>query len=225
MISILMPIYNGVEFINESIPSIIFQSYTEWELLIGINGHPPQSNIFKNVVSYISSNYLDYKNKIKIFDFYHIKGKSNTLNEMIKHCKYDYIALLDVDDIWSIEKLKIQSYFLEKFDVIGTLCSYLKNDIISNGPILPIGDISKFNFFKINPIINSSVIIKKKLCHWNENGIEDYDLWLTLMKQNKKFYNCPFSLVIHRLHTDSAFNAKGNQYLVANLLKYHSSKK
>jgi len=223
MISILMPIYNGVEFINESIPSIISQSYTEWELLIGINGHPPQSNIFKNVVSYISTNYLHYKDKIKIFDFYTIKGKANTLNEMIKHCKYDYIALLDVDDKWIPEKLKIQSYFLEKFDVIGTLCYYLKNDIISNGPILPIGDISQFNFFKTNPIINSSVIIKKELCYWNENGIEDYDLWLKLKKQNKKFYNCSSKLVLHRIHNNSAFNAKGNQNLVANLLKYHSS--
>lgn len=220
-----MPIYNGVEFINESIPSIISQSYTEWELLIGINGHPPQSNIFKNVVSYISSNYLDYKNKIKIFDFYTIKGKANTLNEMIKHCKYDYIALLDVDDIWSPEKLKIQAYFLEKFDVIGSLCKYLINNKISNGPLLPIADMSKFNFFKVNPIINSSVIIKKELAYWNPmwEGIEDYELWLKLKKQNKKFYNCPFSLVIHRLHNNSAFNAKGNQNLVANLLKYYTS--
>jgi len=43
MISILMPIYNGIEFINESVPSILQQTYGEWELLIGINGHPENS--------------------------------------------------------------------------------------------------------------------------------------------------------------------------------------
>ena len=40
MISILLPIYNGIEFIEESIYSILQQEYTDWELLIGINGYP-----------------------------------------------------------------------------------------------------------------------------------------------------------------------------------------
>ena len=47
MISILMPIYNGIEFINESVPSILEQTYDKWELLIGINGHPENSEIYK----------------------------------------------------------------------------------------------------------------------------------------------------------------------------------
>ena len=37
MISILMPIYNGIEFIHESVPSILEQTYDKLELLIGIN--------------------------------------------------------------------------------------------------------------------------------------------------------------------------------------------
>ena len=41
-ITILMPIYNGIEFIEESVKSIIKQTYTEWELIIGINGHLPR---------------------------------------------------------------------------------------------------------------------------------------------------------------------------------------
>ena len=220
-----MPIYNGVEFINQSIPSVVKQNYKDWELLIGINGHPENSNTYQQVIRYIENECIGYKNKIRIFDFYTIKGKANTLNEMIKYCLYNYISILDVDDIWSPEKLKIQAYFLEKFDVIGSLCKYLINNKISNGPLLPIADISKFNFFKVNPIINSSVIIKKELAYWNPmwEGIEDYELWLKLKKQNKKFYNCPITLVLHRLHDNSAFNAKGNQNLVANLLKYYTS--
>ena len=40
MISILMPIYNGIEYINESVSSVLDQTYGDWELIIGINGHP-----------------------------------------------------------------------------------------------------------------------------------------------------------------------------------------
>ena len=73
------------------------------------------------------------------------------------------------------------------------------------------------------PIINSSSIIKKELCYWNSewDGIEDYNLWLKLRKQNKQFYNCSEILVRHRIHNDSAFNAKGNNNKVDNLLVSH----
>ena len=52
MISILMPIYNGIEFINESVTSIITQSFNEWELIIGINGHAENSEVFKVAKQY-----------------------------------------------------------------------------------------------------------------------------------------------------------------------------
>ena len=210
-----MPIYNGIEFIEESVSSVLNQTYTEWEIIIAINGHPQNS-----VVYLTAKEYENKSSKIRVFDFYTIKGKSNTLNNMIGYCNYDYVAILDVDDIWHKEKLNIQCKLLNNYDVIGSRCVYFgdKPGIV---PQIPIGDISNFNFSLVNPIINSSAIIKKELCYWNENGIEDYDLWLKLKKQNKKFYNCKEILVKHRIHSESAFNAKGNYSKVENLLKGH----
>ena len=215
MISILMPIYNGIEFIDESVISIINQTFIEWELLIGINGHPVNSEIYK-----IALKYKTHPN-IRIFDFYNIKGKSNTLNEMLKYCSYDYIALLDVDDIWYPTKLEIQQSFMNKYDVIGSNCIYFGE---SNGiiPSIPQQDISDFDFKIVNPIINSSCLVRKELCWWQyDNGVEDYDLWLRLRSLNKKFYNCREILVKHRIHSNSAFNAKGNNLHVEDLLKLH----
>ena len=196
MISILIPIYNGVEFIDESVMSVINQTYTDWELLIGINGHPENSSVFITAKEY--------------------ENKSNTLNEMIKYCNYDYVAILDVDDIWEPEKLEIQSKLLNIYDVIGTKCVYFgeKNFVLS----IPTGDISNFDFTITNPIINSSSVIRKELCFWVENGIEDYDLWLRLRKMDKKFYNFEEVLIKHRIHNTSAFNSKGNDLLAQNLV-------
>ena len=42
-----MPIYNGIEFISDSVGSIIKQTYNDWELIIGINGHPQNSDVYK----------------------------------------------------------------------------------------------------------------------------------------------------------------------------------
>ena len=212
MISILMPIYNGIKFINESVPSILEQTYDKWELLIGVNGHPENSEVYK-----IAKAFEERSDKIRVFDFYNIKGKANTLNEMIKYCNYDYIALLDVDDIWYPQKLEIQSIWLNAYDVIGTNCIWF-GDRAGVVPPIPQNDFSNFDFAKVNPIINSSVVVRKELCNWNENGIEDYDLWIRIRKQNKRFYNCPQITVKHRVHNLSAFNSGGKKSWIKKML-------
>ena len=220
MISILIPIYNGIEFIDESINSVINQTFNNWELLIGINGHPPNSEIYKIAKTY-ETKFKD--RKIRVFDFYNIKGKSATLNKLKTFCSYDYIAILDVDDIWRPNKLQIQVPFLKHFDVIGSNCIWF-GDSPGIIPRIPVGDISRFDFTSVNPIINSSSIIRKQFCHWDENmiGLNDYDMWLRIRQLKRKFYNCPEVLVLHRIHSDSFYNAKGNHKLVKGLLKKYN---
>ena len=211
-----MPIYNGIEFIDESVSSVLNQTYTHWELILGINGHPQNSEVYQ-----IAKKYEEKNENIKVIDFFHLKGKSVTLNEMVKHCKYNYVAILDVDDIWHEQKLEVQSPFLNTHDVIGTLCIYFgESNLI---PFVPSGDLKNQDFFHFNPIINSSSLIRKELCYWNAkyDGVEDYDLWLTLKKRGCSFYNCSNVLVKHRIHNQSSFNSKGNANQVPELLNYH----
>jgi glycosyltransferase involved in cell wall biosynthesis len=216
MISVLMPIYNGIEFIDESVSSVLDQTYSDWELIIGINGHPENSDVYT-----IAKKFEDkMPTKIKVMDLYTIKGKANALNEMVKHCKYDYVAILDVDDIWFPTKLEIQYDCLDLYDVIGSQCVYF-GEINGICPSIPFGDISDFDFFSVNPLINSSSIIRKELCYWEENGIEDYDLWLKLRCESKSFFNFTNILVKHRIHNASAFNSKGTHLKVPDLLKKH----
>jgi glycosyltransferase involved in cell wall biosynthesis len=218
MISILLPIYNGIEFIEESVSSVIAQTYSEWELLIAINGHPEKSDIYKKAQIYKIKD-----ERIKVFDFYDMKGKAKTLNKLVTYAKYNFISLIDVDDIWHFEKLAVQIQLLPYYDVVGSNCVWFgeRNGVV---PVIPVGDISCYDFSKVNPIINSSAIIRKELCWWNQIFVlDDYDLWLRLRKQGKKFFNCKAILVKHRIHKESAFNSKGNHNHVADLLKYHFS--
>jgi glycosyltransferase involved in cell wall biosynthesis len=213
MISILIPIYNGIEYIDESISSVIKQTYPEWEIIVGINGHPENSDIFK-----LAKVYEEQSNNIKVLDLFYIKGKPSSLNEMIKFSSYEWIAILDVDDIWHPTKLEKQINFLNRYDVIGTKCEYFGDR--TGSPNIPVGDLSNFDFFSCNPIINSSSLIKKSLCNWNNIFLDDYDLWLRLWKQNKNFYNCDEILVKHRIDKKSAFNYSNNNYLNDLLLSY-----
>lgn len=214
MISILMPIYNGIEYINESVMSVIDQTVQDWELIIGINGLSENSIEYKLALEY---SYFD--TRIRVYDLHHIKGKANALNEMLLYCKYDHIALLDVDDIWLPRKLEKQLEYIDNYEVVGSLCVYFEN-MDGVVPKIPVGDISSFNFKSVNPIINSSSIIRKSIANWNEEyaGVEDYDLWLRLWRQKKRFYNVDEILVKHRIHTTSAFNTQDNTAKIARIL-------
>ena len=223
MITILMPIYNGIEFINESVESIVGQTYEEWELIIGINGHPENSKEYQ-----IAKIYENQNQKITVLDLHFISGKSEALNEMIKHATYDHIALLDVDDIWHLQKLETQLPFVQEgYDVVGSRCIYFGTHTHLHGiiPSIPTGNISNNDFFEFNPIINSSAIIKKEHCLWDGSlQLEDYDMWLSLRMKKKQFYNCSHILVNHRIHRSSAFNSKGNGNRLPELLsKYQIS--
>ncbi len=216
MISILIPIYNGIEFFRESLLSVLLQKYDKWELIVGINGDI--NNLKKAKDIYNETLTLYYNNyPYKIFDinikFYETKGKQNTLNKMIDDIKYEYVALLDVDDVWTNEKLYKQIPYLEKFDVVGSLINYFGN--MSGSPNLPVEDITNFNFLENNPLINSTVIIKKEDAYWNpECFVDDYDMWLRLkIVKNRTFYNVPEKLCYHRIHPNSFFNNTNHLYV------------
>lgn len=219
MISILIPIFNGIEYIDDSVTSILNQTYTEWELIIGINGHSKNSEVYQTALKYVEKAPL---NKIMVKDLFTIRGKAEALNEMVKYCKYDYIAILDVDDIWHPKKLEIQIPFCLKYDVIGTKCIYFGDNLVGIIPEIPDGDFTNFDFLQFNPIINSSVILRKIYAYWNPKwfGIEDYDLWLSLRVRKCSFYNCSEVAVKHRIHATSAFNAKGNAMGVPELVAF-----
>ena len=74
MISILIPIYNGIEYINESVTSVLDQSYENWELIIGVNGHEANSSVYQ-----IAKDYEELDERIKVYDMHSVKGKSNAL--------------------------------------------------------------------------------------------------------------------------------------------------
>ena len=196
-ISILMPIRNGWEFLPESMESIVNQTYRDWEIIIGINGIESEE---------IKDKIRKYANdSTTILNFYNIKSKAHVLNKMLKYCDNKYIAILDVDDKWDLKKLEIQMHYIDKYDVVGTGCKYFGEK--NHHPDIPYGELNNFD---VNPVINSSVLMRKECCKWNEDfiALEDYELWIRLAKEGKKFFNINETLTFHRIHSGSYFNTK-----------------
>jgi glycosyltransferase involved in cell wall biosynthesis len=211
-VSILIPFYNGLEFLPHTLQSVLKQTYTEYEVLIGVNGHEKDSDVWNRVVELASVD-----SRIRVLHYQippkTINKKSATLNQMVKDATYDTMCLLDADDLWLPTKLERQMelWTTKQYDVIGTAGEIFG---LHTGPIeIPLGDISYHDPIRVNPIINSSSMFHRIDAYWSPDifGVEDYDMWLRLYNMKKRFFNIEESLTLHRLHPTSSFNGKNNE--------------
>jgi len=207
MISIIMPIYNGVEFFEEAYGSVLNQTFEDWELVIAINGHKDSeedSDVYKFVKEKTKG-----EPRVTAYDL-EIKGYPDTLNFLIQNSKFDYVAVLDVDDKWHPDKLRKQAPHLGEYDIVGTNCQYFGDSTIS--PRLIMGSIHNSVFWQFNTMIHSSVVVRKELHYYDTSlpGRVDYDMWLRLASQGKKFFNISEILTFHRVYSNSYFNTRGH---------------
>jgi glycosyltransferase involved in cell wall biosynthesis len=215
-ITVLMPIYRGVEFFAEALASLRAQTCRNWRLLVGINGLPRCSTTWELL-------YLYRDDHVRLLDLGDVGGKAGALNRMVQCVTTDWVALLDVDDLWEPSKLARQIPYMQRFDVIGTQCSYFGER--SGSPHIPLGKVPGEWFINDNPIDNSSAIMHRENACWDEEfnaGLEDYELWSRLNAQGKTFYNVSASLVRHRIHRASHFNTRPHDEAYAKIReRYH----
>jgi glycosyltransferase involved in cell wall biosynthesis len=205
MFSILVPVCNGYEFLFEAIESVKAQSFTNWELFIGINGHGEDGGIPAILAAALAA--ADSRIHVRIQT---TKGKVASLNDLVAHAKGDWVCLLDCDDRWEPTKLAAQWAALhgaaQGAAVLGTFCTYFGE--FAGSPTLPSSWVPGALLASVNPIINSSAMIRRSLCKWVEEDLEDYGLWMRIVLGGGKLYVLPESLVWHRIYTGSAFNSK-----------------
>ena len=187
MISVLIPVsFHGFHYIESSISSVKNQTYKNWEIILGVF----DKGIYNHVKKYEEKNIKAYECKTK-----------NIIDELKSYSNNEWIAILDVYDKWHPEKIELQSKYMNNYDVIGTACKYIENinnfNYSSPGKIskIPYGNITNYDFSKKNPIIYSSLLIKKELCNLENK-------WIDLQKKGRTFYNLNNILVMVRLHNN-----------------------
>ena len=99
LISIAMCSYNGERFIKEQIDSILYQTYSNFELII-------TDDCSSDKTIEIIKNYQENDKRIKLYQNETNLGFVKNFEKSISLCTGDYIALADQDDIWKKDKLK-----------------------------------------------------------------------------------------------------------------------
>jgi len=181
-VSIILPVYNAAHYLQESIASVIVQSYENWELII-------IDDCSKDNSLQIANNNASREKRIKVLKNEKNEGVSFCRNRGIQEATGYYIAFLDSDDIWVANKLEKQVALLNQTHAHFSCGSYDFIDDNGNPVLKPHLVPSELDFktiLKENIILCSTVCaeaaILKSHPFRSDYYHEDYVLWLEILQ-------------------------------------------
>lgn len=216
LVSIVIPVYNGSNFMREAIDSALAQTYKNLEVLV-VNDGSSDNGLTKEIA-------LSYGNRIRYLEKTN-GGVASALNFGIQEMKGEYFSWLSHDDIYSPEKIEKQILFLKnknRHSIIYCDFEFLtdRTDLGVNRNSL-YRDIKKNGYYALlfNFIHGCTLLIPKHCFeiagNFNEklNTTNDYELFFRMLKHFKyEFIN--LKLVKVRVHMKQDSVIKINEHLV-----------
>ncbi|GAP67735.1 glycosyltransferase [Bacteroidales bacterium 6E] len=207
LVSIITPTYNSLKFIDETIKSIIDQTYSNWELVI------TDDCSSDGTWEYLKT--LPKKDdRIKVYRLEKNSGAGIARNNSIMHAIGRYIAFCDSDDKWLPEKLEKQLKFMDSNNLAFTYSSYQKiNELgLERGVVHVPKELTYKMLLKTCPIgcltaiYDSQIIGKVYMPEIRKR--QDYGLWLLIMQKIKQTKGMTEVLALYRERSNSISSNK-----------------
>lgn len=193
LISVIIPVYNGANYLSASINSVLAQTYQNIELIVVDDGSSDESaNIAK---AYNNILLLTQENS----------GIGAARNRGVEHAQGEYVAFLDHDDLWLPDKLMLQMQaFIDQpaLDIVfGHVEQFISPEIadeIKAKIYCPVGAMPGYH--------SSAMLIKREA--YNRVGTqltthkvgEFIDWYMRAQEQQLKMYMLPQVVFQRRLH-------------------------
>jgi glycosyltransferase involved in cell wall biosynthesis len=118
LVSICIPTYNGEEFIEETLKSIIGQTYKNIEIIIGDNASTDDTCEIVEKYQKKDSRIKYYKNEINL-------GLFGNCNKLISMSKGEYVAIYHSDDVYDLKIIEKEVDVLDgNNDLLGVFTLY-----------------------------------------------------------------------------------------------------
>jgi len=220
LVSVIMPAYNVEKYIEDSIQSVIKQTYTAWELIVIDDGSTDTSGTI--VKAFAKDN-----KRIK-YIYQPNKGQDMARNAGLEKAQGDIVAFLDSDDIWLPRKLEVSVAAFESAD-----CDLLFTDayiFYNSSELKDVAQLERIGvragihegeealqkFFSGNLIPMLTVIARKDM-FLKVDGFphfrigEDYYLWLRFLLEGYRFVSIGEPLSAYRMRTGSIMSEIDNE--------------
>lgn len=206
-VTVIIPAYNAMTYLPETIQSVLQQTFTDFEVLIVDDGSSDKIIEWAN-------NLID--KRIKLISQLN-QGVSSARNTAINLAKGEYLAFLDADDLWQPTKLEKQVQFLDSNPNVGLVATWATLTDERGEPLSEItidfkqGNIRK-QLIEINLIPCGSIPMVRRSC-FTTAGLfdpnlrfgEDWEMW-TKLAANYDFGLIKESLVFYRQHSKNSSN-------------------
>jgi len=203
MLTVFMPVYNGENYLQAAINSILAQSFQDFELLIIDDGSTDRS------AEIIRS--FDSK-KIRFLQNEQNKGLIFTQAKAIAASSKKYWAVLDCDDWAYPQRLEKQIRFLEQNPDYAAVGSWVESIDAADKHLgiwkLPYQSTEiRVKLLFQNCFAHSAMMLRRKVLDEMSYRVtfypsEDYDLWVRISRKYK-LANLPEVLLKYRIHTQS----------------------
>lgn len=186
ILSVVMAVFNGENFLQQSINSVLEQTFTDFEFIIVNDGSTDGT---ENIVR-------SYKDPRIVLINQSNSGLALSLNTGIRIARGKYIARQDADDVCMAERFNEQIAYLDKHPECGMLGTWSKilhvNQLTTRGHFHPLlnGSIQirgLFDSFFVHSTVMIRTDVLKNVGMYPtdpmRNPPEDFDLWLRVMRK------------------------------------------
>ncbi|HEY9796728.1 MAG TPA: glycosyltransferase [Leptolyngbyaceae cyanobacterium] len=204
LISVVIPVYNNETTIQETIESVLSQSFSDLELIVINDGS--QDSTLKIVSSILDP-------RLKVFS-YPNAGLAATRNRGVSHASGEYISFIDADDLWTPDKLEAQFKALQAnpqaavayswTDWIDQSGQFLRpgGHISVNGDVYAKLLVRDFVESGSNPLIRAEALAEVGGFDESLPAVEDWDMWLRLAARYE-FVCVPSPQILYRVSSSS----------------------
>ena len=191
-VSIIVPTFNRLEFLQPTIDSIFAQAFVDWELIIADDGSAEPTRAYLRT--------LMRRPRVMVIELPHTGNPGAVRNAALREAEGDFIAFLDSDDLWMPMKLQCQIEALRaQIDCRWSYTGYYRIDAsgkLSSAPgyerrIRYRGAILEHLLVNEVDIWTPAVVAERRMLEqvggFDEDLLlfEDYDLWLRLASQSE----------------------------------------
>lgn len=205
-VSVIIPAYNAMQFLPETLDSLFKQTFSDYEVIIVNDGSSDGIEQWATQITDLRVKLVSQENQ----------GLAGARNTGLLHAQGEYIAFLDADDLWQPTKLEKQVQVLEDNPEVGLVYTWL--DLVDaegkvRGKVRKNyleGDVWE-KLIEHNIVECGSVAMVRRCCYqavgfFDQNlpssYAEDWDMWLRIAS-HYPFKVVKEPLVYYRAHPNN----------------------
>lgn len=198
-VSIIIPVYNVEEFLEETICSVLRQEFADWELLL-VDDCSTDGSVR------IIEKYVAQDERIRLLCQKENHGAAAARNRGVEEAVGRYIAFLDADDLWKPQRLSAQLAFMREINAGFVFSGYEFADRagVGTGRIVRVPKRLTYSQALRNTTIFTSTVlfdtqqIPKELIRMPLVKSEDTACWWNILRQGYTAYGLDKNLVLYR---------------------------